>query len=271
MAIIIQLDTGQRITVERDIATIGQDWSCDVVIGPSADIRPIHATIMKIADGKWMIESPGDWLLRIGDGAPGRALWLKRGDVIDLSQSGPQIVFDLPTVPVKAPAEPTATVATPKAPVRTAPVAASSQPDSAAGKALLTRVTEPFRRILTDFGDMVGAMLNVLTRRSRIKHIRQSCYESLGRNIYESGVYRTGLPNMYKRLDHLFATAAARDKDAARSVRKAAGGAKLQQQIAAEMALLGKISFARIRLSRRPQDFAKPIADMMAQLQKLDK
>ena len=108
MAITVELGLGQIITVQHDSATIGQDAASDIRIVNSPKIQPIHAKIIKVAN-KWMIESAGDWLLQVGDGVPGRKHWLKPGDLVHLSESGPYMVFEpkpAAAKPVVKPAEP---------------------------------------------------------------------------------------------------------------------------------------------------------------------
>jgi hypothetical protein len=108
MAITVELGIGQIITVQHDSATIGQDAASDIRIVNSPKIQPVHAKIIKVAN-KWMIESAGDWLLQVGDGVPGRKLWLNPGDLVHLSESGPYMVFEpkpAAAKPVVKPAEP---------------------------------------------------------------------------------------------------------------------------------------------------------------------
>jgi hypothetical protein len=108
MAITVELGIGQIITVQHDSATIGQDAASDIRIVNSPKIQPVHARIVKVAN-KWMIESAGDWLLQVGDGVPGRKLWLNPGDLVHLSESGPYMVFEPKPAapkPVVKPAEP---------------------------------------------------------------------------------------------------------------------------------------------------------------------
>jgi pSer/pThr/pTyr-binding forkhead associated (FHA) protein len=93
MSIKVELGIGRIISVDRDTATIGQDPGADIRIPDSLKIQPIHARIVKVAN-RWMIQSAGDWLLQVGDGVPGRKLWLNSGDLIHLSESGPYLVFD---------------------------------------------------------------------------------------------------------------------------------------------------------------------------------
>ncbi len=92
MAIIVELPDGQRIQVERDSATIGRGPGADIVVS-SMEIEPLHAKIRKLA-ARWIVESAGDWCLQVGDGIPGRKLWLRPGEVLRLSESGISVVFE---------------------------------------------------------------------------------------------------------------------------------------------------------------------------------
>jgi hypothetical protein len=92
MAITVELAFGHIITVDHDTATIGRAPGSDILVADSPKIQPVHAKIMKVAN-RWMIESAGDWLLQVGDGVPGRKLWLNPGDVVHLAESGPYMVF----------------------------------------------------------------------------------------------------------------------------------------------------------------------------------
>ncbi len=260
MAIVLRLATGQQVTVQRDTATIGQDRSCDLAIAGVPGIRPIHATIMKLRD-KWMIESPGDWLLQVGGGTPGRALWLKPGDAIRLLQAGPEIVFDVPAIAAKASA-PSATAA--KSGERPAPA------DPAAGKpGLMAKVKGSFHRLAGNLRDAGRPLAKIIKSAMRSKTVRRALYETLGREVYQSGVYRAGLAGIYSHIDHLGAILAAHERDAAGG--QNAGGSAVKRQIAEAMIQLGKISLARIRISRNPQGFAQPIVNTVAQLDELDK
>ncbi|MCY2987533.1 MAG: hypothetical protein NTY19_06675 [Planctomycetota bacterium] len=57
-------------------------------------VHPHHAKI-KMVVNRWMIESEGDWLIRVGNGVPGRKCWLKPSDEILLTTSGAKIVFNM--------------------------------------------------------------------------------------------------------------------------------------------------------------------------------
>ena len=94
MGFILQLPSGKRIALLADAASIGRDPACDVALPRAAQVEPRHARIRKVAN-RWMIESEGDWLLQVGSGVPGRKLWLIPGEVIRLSETGPELVFRL--------------------------------------------------------------------------------------------------------------------------------------------------------------------------------
>ena len=131
MAITVELGIGQIITVQHDSATIGQDPTSDICIPNSPKIQPVHARIVKVAN-KWMIQSEGDWLLQVGDGVPGRKLWLNPGDLVHLSESGPYMVFEpkaaeAARVPLAQPVPPTAVPLAQPVPPAAGPAAAPVQ------------------------------------------------------------------------------------------------------------------------------------------------
>jgi hypothetical protein len=101
MAITVELAFGHIITVDHDTAIIGRAPDSDIHIPDSPRIQSLHARIIKVAN-RWMIESAGDWLLQVGDGVPGRKLWLNPGDVVHLAESGPYMVFTPKPIAPKA-------------------------------------------------------------------------------------------------------------------------------------------------------------------------
>lgn len=58
-----------------------------------------------------MIESAGDWQIRVNSGPAGRKCWLKSGDVIHLTDTGPDLTFEVTTSTASSP--PTAASALP--------------------------------------------------------------------------------------------------------------------------------------------------------------
>ena len=98
MPITVELGNGQRITIEKNSATVGRGPGADILV-KSTELQPIHAKISKVA-GKWMVESEGDWLLQVGDGVPGRKQWLEPNQVVRLTETGVRIIFE-PTARTK--------------------------------------------------------------------------------------------------------------------------------------------------------------------------
>ncbi len=117
MPITIKVPTGKRINVDADTALIGRDHSCQIALPDEPALQPIHARIKKVAN-RWLIESQGDWQLQVGAGLPGRMSWLMPGDVIRLTETGPEITFDEASGLVPIPAAP---ALVPKAPKPQAP------------------------------------------------------------------------------------------------------------------------------------------------------
>jgi hypothetical protein len=116
MAITIGMPGGKQVQVEADSALIGRDGNCPIAFPQEKGLQPIHARIRKVA-GRWLVEAQGDWPIRVGDGLPGRMSWLKPGDVIRLTEAGPEITFhDAPGPAAKGPG--------PQAPATAKPVAA---------------------------------------------------------------------------------------------------------------------------------------------------
>jgi hypothetical protein len=92
MSITLQLPSGQRISVEASTIVIGRDPSCNVALAGETRIQPRHATIRKVA-GKWMVQSEGNWAIRVGNGVPGGKAWVNPGEEIHLTEAGPTLVF----------------------------------------------------------------------------------------------------------------------------------------------------------------------------------
>lgn len=95
MGITFGLPSGERTTVEADTVLIGTDPACEVRLPSDGRVQPRHARIRKTA-GRWLVESVGDWLLQVGSGSPGRLSWLRPGDMIRLTESGPNLTFEPP-------------------------------------------------------------------------------------------------------------------------------------------------------------------------------
>jgi len=92
MAIILETALGARIFVQGDFALIGRDPACQIALPHEIGLQPVHAKVRKIAN-RWIVESQGDWHIQVGVGAPGRMSWLRQGDVIRLTERGPELIF----------------------------------------------------------------------------------------------------------------------------------------------------------------------------------
>lgn len=121
MALSIETQNGKRITVEADSALIGRDSTCQIALPDEANLQPIHAKIRKVAD-RWMIEAQGDWQIQVGAGLPGRMSWLKPGDIIRLTESGPEITFGEVQTSFKSPEEGVSQKSQPSAPIPEPPM-----------------------------------------------------------------------------------------------------------------------------------------------------
>jgi hypothetical protein len=120
MALSIETQNGKRITVEADSALIGRDSACQIALPDEANLQPIHAKIRKVAD-RWMIEAQGDWQIQVGTGLPGRMSWLKPGDVIRLTEAGPEITFGEVQPSFNSPEERVPKKSQPSAPIPESP------------------------------------------------------------------------------------------------------------------------------------------------------
>lgn len=96
MTITIQLPSGNCVACQRDTILIGRDANCDVCLPNEASLQPQHAKIRNIA-GRWLIESQGDWAIRVESSVPGRTAWLGPGNRIQLAPGGPTVVFQPPS------------------------------------------------------------------------------------------------------------------------------------------------------------------------------
>jgi hypothetical protein len=120
MAVTIRISGEREIVVEGDTISVGRDPACSVALPGDERIEPLHAVIRRVA-GRWVVEARGNGLIQVGDGRPTQMGWLGPGDLIRLTASGPDLIFDPHFLaPVGASVMPTAT---PPLVVGTAPAA----------------------------------------------------------------------------------------------------------------------------------------------------
>lgn len=119
--------------IDAETITIGSDPAATVVLAGDDRIRPRHAVIRKVA-GRWMVEARDADSVRVGDLDPARLHWLSAGDVIEVVENGPKIVFQ----PGDAPSGDSAA----SAPAAQVPELRSGQEDE---DSLFAPLTEPIR------------------------------------------------------------------------------------------------------------------------------
>src|SRR5579872_3809126 len=92
MPITVSVVGGLSFSIDAESATIGSDPSCTIRLDDPR-VRPHHA-LLRYLGGRWMIESQGGDELRIGAEPPAKIKWLRPGDTVELTASGPQLVFE---------------------------------------------------------------------------------------------------------------------------------------------------------------------------------
>lgn len=115
MGFTVDTGDGRRVSIDAPAAKLGQSSECEIRL-TDARVLPVHATIRKVAD-RWVVEAAGDWCLQVGELAPARLCWLKPGDRVRLTESGPAIVFEPPNPVEPKPAPSVANPARDPAPV----------------------------------------------------------------------------------------------------------------------------------------------------------
>jgi hypothetical protein len=93
--VVIQIVGGSQIRAGEPVVTIGSAADSHVAFLRDVRVAPQHAVIRQVA-GRWLIESQGDGLICIGSGVPTKMGWLTGGEIIKLSASGPELIFDPP-------------------------------------------------------------------------------------------------------------------------------------------------------------------------------
>lgn len=99
MATVFRLPGGDLAATDDEPIWVGTDAACTVRLPEDGRVQPRHARVRRTA-GRWLVESLGDWPVQVGSGPPSRLGWLTPGDVIRLSASGPDLVFQPATAPL---------------------------------------------------------------------------------------------------------------------------------------------------------------------------
>jgi hypothetical protein len=78
---------------ETDVITIGRGAENTIALPHDQRLAPNHA-VLKSVSGRWIVESKEGGALRVGSGRPTQFAWINPGDVIHLTDSGPDLVFE---------------------------------------------------------------------------------------------------------------------------------------------------------------------------------
>jgi pSer/pThr/pTyr-binding forkhead associated (FHA) protein len=93
---------GRTLLFDIDAIGIGRDPDNQVALPDDSRLAPLHA-VMRCVNGRWIIESKDGGPIRIGNGRPSRFAWLNPGDVIHLTETGPELLFEPSNVSLSPP------------------------------------------------------------------------------------------------------------------------------------------------------------------------
>jgi len=110
MSITLQFDDGRQVPLEGAVVTIGGESRCTLSLPNDARVRPRHAQLRQVG-GRWLIEADAGGAVQVGEAAPARMNWLRAGDEIRLTPSGPTFIFNPAPQTDRAGIESTALVA----------------------------------------------------------------------------------------------------------------------------------------------------------------
>ena len=115
MPVICQID-GRPYRCEGEIIAIGRSPSNQISLPNDNRLAPVQAVLRSVA-GRWIIEAREGGPIRVGTGRPAQFAWLNPGDVIQLTEGGPEVILTLEAAEIAPPAAP----ATPPARAAAAP------------------------------------------------------------------------------------------------------------------------------------------------------
>lgn len=101
MAVLLKID-GQTQRFEGEIIAIGRAPSNQLSLPNDARLAAVQA-VLRLVAGRWIIESQGASSIKVGTGRPTRFAWLSSGDVIHVTESGPDVIFITETDGVTVP------------------------------------------------------------------------------------------------------------------------------------------------------------------------
>lgn len=104
---------------------IGRSPSNQISFPNDTRLAPVQAVLRSVA-GRWIIEAREGGPIRVGNGRPAQFAWLNSGDVIQLTEAGPEVIFTLEATAAAQPVSPP--LPTPRAPVPSPPVRGEYSP-----------------------------------------------------------------------------------------------------------------------------------------------
>ena len=87
------LINGQTQRFDAETISVGRGGDNTISLPDDERLAPVHA-VLRVVAGRWIVESKDGGPVQVGNGRPTRFAWIGPGDVIRLSDSGPEIVFD---------------------------------------------------------------------------------------------------------------------------------------------------------------------------------
>lgn len=83
----------QTLCFNSEVIEIGRDPENQIALRDDLRLAPRHA-VLRCVNGRWIVESRDGGLISVGSGRPTQFAWLNPGDVIHLTASGPELVFE---------------------------------------------------------------------------------------------------------------------------------------------------------------------------------
>ncbi|MGE5192353.1 MAG: FHA domain-containing protein [Deltaproteobacteria bacterium] len=105
MSITLAISGQPPFVVDVETLTIGSDPAETIALTGDERVKPRHAVIRRVA-GRWLVEAREGESIQVGNARPARVHWLSPGDVIRLTENGPEIAFQPPSARPASPAGP---------------------------------------------------------------------------------------------------------------------------------------------------------------------
>ena len=87
----------QTFSFDADAIGIGGSSENQIAFPNDPRVKPLHA-VLRCVNGRWIVEAKDGGPIRIGSGRPTQFAWVNSGDVIRLTETGPDLVFEMTKV-----------------------------------------------------------------------------------------------------------------------------------------------------------------------------